>query len=140
MAVRIECADYLKPSIGADTVDEMAIEWEEFESLLCDCWAAAMVKQQFDSDLNISSVAFGQQRKTGEDGKAGVVTQPKRAADVMTSSAVREGDKADKKKSCVKCGGDFMYTVKQQMKAEGSGRRMEPDWCHKCRGQVIVLG
>ena len=95
-----------------------------------------MVKQQFDSDLNISPVTFGQQREAGGDGKAGVATQYRRSVDDVTSPAVKEGDRADKKKSCVKCGADFMFTVKQQVKAAGSGRRMEPDWCHKCRGQV----
>ena len=112
----------------------MEIEWDEFESLLFDCWAAAMVKQQFDNDLKISSVAsMGLGCKAEVDEKAGVQTQ--RRVD-MASSAMKEGDRIDKKKNCVKCGKDFMFTVKQQMRAEGSGRKLEPDWCHKCRGQV----
>jgi hypothetical protein len=52
-SVKIEYADFISPKYNGEGVDEMSIEWGEFEELIRKVWKAAVMKSQIRDELGV---------------------------------------------------------------------------------------
>ena len=54
-SVKIEYAEFVSPSAAGGGVDEMAIDWEDFEELIRKVWDAAFTKSRIRDELGVGT-------------------------------------------------------------------------------------
>ena len=125
-SVKFEYAEFVSPSAAGGGVDEMAIEWEDFEQLIRKVWDAAFMKSRIRDELGVS---IGEKfvpdvRKT--------VRRAPATADTPVHPPSAAGFVSIVCKTCEK---SFVPSTKQVERLEGQGVQL-PDECPKCKGQV----
>ena len=129
-SVKIEYADFISPKYNGEGVDEMTIEWGEFEELIRKVWKAAVMKSQIRDELGV-----GVDAGTVPDVKKTKQTRKAPAAPKEESKPIAVGFV---KIDCVECKKKFSPSSLQIAKHEEQGMSL-PEKCPKCKGQVCNL-
>ena len=146
-SVKFEYAEYISPKHDGESVDEMALTWEEFQELLRKVWTSARVKNQVRSDLGVDGSEENPWKTVGSQSTtptqpvyaAGWAGRTATGAGSAGSSASPDQDKVVPSEIvCQKCTTAFVPSMKQYEKLKENGIPL-PRACPKCKGQICDL-
>ena len=127
-SVKIEYAEFVSPSAAGGGVDEMKIDWEDFEELIRKVWDAALIKSRIREELGV-----GIDKKLVPYVMKAVRRAPA-AADIDTPMHPPSTD-GFAPIVCKTCEKSFMPSTRQVERLKEHGIQLS-DECPKCKGQV----
>ena len=123
-SVQAEYAEYISPKYNGERINELTMEWTEFEGIIQTVWEASSVK---------AAVRFGLGLGRSEENKEEQwMTVPRNVYDGRQKPAAAPGRSGI---VCRDCKVSFVPSMKQAEKNELSDVPL-PDTCPKCKGQV----
>jgi hypothetical protein len=127
----MEYAEYVSRPHDGVRIEEISMEWDDFESIVHSVWESSSVKLKIRTGFGIltDSAVNGGGRKDIEFN--GALRDHRNGSGADNA----QRDMAAMSFGCVKCKMKFVCSVKQQMRCKEENRLL-PDWCPKCKGQV----
>ena len=123
-------------NIARDHVDELTMEWTEFETIIQDVWQSSSVKESICAGFGLKDEGW---KVVGQESKKLTPARPAAAAAANKSAApVVEADTSSenyKEISCKTCEKPFFPSLRQVDRLEKESVPL-PDTCPKCKGQV----
>jgi hypothetical protein len=127
-SVQAEYAEYISPKYNGERIDELTMEWTEFEGIIQTVWEASSVKTAVRLGLGLGRLEEikEEQRMIGPRNVYDEYQKsPKDAPPKLGRSGI----------DCIECKVSFSPSMRQIEKNELSGVPL-PDTCPKCKGQV----
>ena len=128
--VQMEYAEFIsKPQDGV-RIDEISMEWDDFESIIHSVWESSSVKLKIHAGFGILVGSNSNDVDGGGRKQLEMADKAQNARGNETADGLK-----DVEFDCVKCRLKFVCTIKQQLRCKEENRLL-PGWCPKCKGQV----